>query len=155
MEYTGMDGEFGFSHHVYENSQKMVACWQCVTAEAGYPTVAIDLASLDQNGADWHNKFSVHIAKKELHAVASVLLGFRESFEARFHGAQRNKSYELHRNANSLTISISVAGLKKTISMGLDSAFWFATFVVGAIVNNAPPGTPESMIIPLIQRTQS
>jgi hypothetical protein len=149
-----MDGEFGVSHRVFENSQQMAACWQCVTASAGYPTVAIELAKCGAGGADWNNKFSIHIAKKELHAVASVLLGFSESFEAKFHGAKRNKSYELRRDASSLRITISDAGPKKTIQIGLDSAFWLATFVVGAIVKNAPPGTPESMIIPLIQRTQ-
>lgn len=112
-----MDGEFGVSHRVFENSQQMAACWQCVTASAGYPTVAIELAKCGAGGADWNNKFSIHIAKKELHAVASVLLGFSESFEAKFHGAKRNKSYELRRDASSLRITISDAGPKKTIRL--------------------------------------
>jgi hypothetical protein len=146
--------EYGYTHKTYEQSQRVAANWQCVVAKAGYPTVALELADMTNNVANWNEKFSVHISQRELHSVASVLLGFRQNFETKFHGDNRNKSYSLTRTDAGITLSIHIAGPKKTIHLNPADVFWLASFVVAAVVQNAPPGTPENLIIPMIQRTQ-
>lgn len=148
-------GSFGYSHKYFSNKTGMAVQFQEVVAKAGYPTVLIEIAPFKGTTADWADKWLVHVARSELHAVASVMLGFKQECEFKYHGsAKKNVSYKLKRQENGLWIQIRNAGHARDCEMPIDRSLWPAMMIVAAIVKNAPPGIPESMIIPLIQRTQ-
>ena len=146
--------QFGYAHKVFSNRENLALAVQEVTAKAGYPTALIEIAVMEGRSVNWQDKWQVHIAKAELHAVASVLLGFRNECEFKFHGSNKNVSYKFEKGQGSVVIGIRNAGHLRSIHVPMDSVFWVASIVVSAIVKNAPPGIPESMIIPLLQRTQ-
>lgn len=150
------ESEYGYTHQYFSNGDGVVTNWQSVTSQSGYPTVAIELATFRGKTVDWDNKWIVHIARKELHSIASVLLGFKASAEYSFHGAQKNVSYRIERRKEGgISLTIRSGGPGRSISIPADEVFWYCTMVVDAIIKNAPPGIPVNLIVPLIQRTQS
>ena len=147
--------EFGYNHHYFSNGEGMVTNWQSVTSQSGYPTVAIELATFRGKTVNWQDKWIVHIARKELHSIASVLLGFKASADYSYHGSQKNVSYQIQRRKEGgFSLTIHNGGPGRTISIPADEAFWYCTMIVDAIIKNAPPGLPVNLIVPLIQRTQ-
>jgi len=156
--------QYGYCHKVYSYSDKMAIQVQESVAQSGHKTLLIEWAPMLKRPsgeagpamqANWGDKGGIHVARGELHAVASVLLGFRPACEFRYHGKGRNKSYSLEKVDGGIRFTIHLAGPARKIVVPMHEVFWFSIMAVNAILANAPPNTPESMIIPLLQRTQA
>jgi hypothetical protein len=149
-----MNTEFGPTYKVFQNREQVAACFQLVTAEAGYETIRIELTTMKDNNAQWDEKWRVDIAMKEQHSVASVLSGFRQCCEFKYHGTKKNNSYSLSRGASGVTLTLHHAGPKRSILLDGNDTFWVAAMVIDVISKNAPKGFPYNQILPLLQRTQ-
>lgn len=145
---------YGETHKVFEASQGTAACFQHVQAQAGYSTLRIELAKMQANSAMWNDKWAIDVAKKELHAVASVLCGFQSACHFKFHGATKNHSYSLMSSPAGVVFEVQFAGPKRSILLGGSDVFWIAGMVIDALSKNMPAGFSANQIMPLLQRTQ-
>ena len=79
----------------------------------GRQTIDIELARIVQAGQspDWKNKISLQLTGSELVDVTAALLGVRKSAFGAYHGAGKNKGFQVHSNpAKGALFAVSAKG---------------------------------------------
>lgn len=151
--------EFGKTFKFFHADQKMAITCQSVVAEAGYPTIAIDLAVMSYNNkkweAEWGDKWTFQVAFNEMSSVAAVFLGITPKTEYKYHGKKHNVAYMIQKNSEGrLRIAIQNGGPHRAIVLQPGEVFWLSTLLFDAIGKNTSGGISKDMLIDLIRHTQ-
>jgi hypothetical protein len=151
--------EFGKTFKFFHSEQKMAITCQLVVAEAGYPTIAIELAVMSYSNnkweADWDNKWTFQVSFNEMSSVAAVLLGITPKIEYKYHGKKHKVAYALQRNSEGrVRIVIQNGGPHRTIVLQPGEVFWLSTLLFDAIGRNTSGGISKDMLFDLIRHTQ-
>lgn len=86
------------SWHIY--GSKAALCFEVDSTRNGFPTISIDAAiNVGSRRFDWGNKTRIQLTHDELPNVLAVLIGVQTRFECKSHGAAKNKSVILERQA--------------------------------------------------------
>lgn len=79
--------------HVYGKNTAFK--FEIISNSGGTPVISLDAANIVSGAADWQLKVSFQITPAEHIEFLCFLLGLVPSFKAQFHGAKRDKSFEL------------------------------------------------------------
>lgn len=82
-----------------------------INAAGDTATIGIEAARKIQgcNSYDWQNKVTVQVTGRELPTLLSVLMGYKEDCEFKYHGRLKNKSYAVRSQAQGVLVTVSSA----------------------------------------------
>lgn len=105
------------------------------TERNGVKIILIDGASIFSGSRrfDWASKISLMVTESELPYFLSVLYGWLPSFEGKFHGSQKNKSFKVENQQGKIFFSLSLAGRSIAAPIGGSDAFYLLAKVMSHI----------------------
>lgn len=109
------------------------------TRSDGFPTLTLEMAATSGGDRyDWDHKVALQLTRGELPLFVAAVVGIRPQFEARFHGAARNKGAKVTRQDNQVLLTLSQAGRILAVPVSAGDAFHLAAFAAERLASAYP-----------------
>ncbi len=121
--------------------------------EAQTPVLVVDGCTKSSAGFDWGNKIILQLSDRELPGLMCCVLGLTVSFEARNHGAKRNKSIYLVNQPDQHRIYVRLSQPEYSVSVPMTPDAVFKLGALGLQVLAAQTGFEPATCLAILRGT--
>lgn len=129
--------EFGKTISFFKPASAVTIQYTKTQSNKPYNTLSIEICTSENFEANWSDKQIRQVSKAELHDFCACLLGYKPSLEGKFHGPNKNRSYQMVRSREGLNITITGKGESMRYSnLSSSDVFKLTKFALERLVSN-------------------